>query len=235
MNYPVGAASVSIDVRVVDDAGLPAAGLLAASFPPLFYSLAGAHADATFSLSDLAAVTSPWAAGGVKERGGGVYRLDLPDAVFTAAGKVTLRAEASGKRLIFPAIEVGTILAPGAVPSPPPGDDWLRTALSEDWAVFDTPRTVTLRARSEISGGTPALTTITHVQREATTVDDLAFAPALLNKRSAAFNVWRSRLGASAAPREDDVLDDGSVRWKAILIQVLDEEQRYRVICIRER
>ncbi len=115
------------------------------------------------------------------------------------------------------------------------GADWLQQACSEDWVTFDTPRTITLRARSEISGGSPVLTTIANAQREATTAEDLAFAPALLNKRSAAFNVWRSKLGSAAPPKEDDVIDDGSVRWKIVLVQVLDEEQRYRCLVIRER
>jgi hypothetical protein len=115
------------------------------------------------------------------------------------------------------------------------GDDWLVDTLAADWAVFDTPRTVVLRARSAVTGGTDVLTTITAVQREATTVDDLAFAPALANANSTSFNIWRSRLGASPSPRKDDVIDDGSVRWKIELVQVLDEEQRYRCVCIRVR
>ncbi len=107
MIFAAGAQSQSVDVQIVDDAGLGVAGLVAATFPAVTYSRAGAFADAGVSLSDLAAIGSAWAAGGLKERGGGYYRLDLPDAVFASAGRVTLRAEAAGKHLICPALDVG--------------------------------------------------------------------------------------------------------------------------------
>lgn len=107
MIYPPGATSQSIDVLIVDDVGIPVTGLIASTFPAVLYSIAGANADVALgSLSDLSTITTAWTAKGVKERAGGRYRLDLPDAVFTAAGKVTLWAEASGKRLLLDPIEV---------------------------------------------------------------------------------------------------------------------------------
>lgn len=107
MTYPPGATSRSIDVLIVDDVGIPVTGLVAATFPAVLYSIAGANADVALgSLSDLALITTTWAAKGVKERAGGRYRLDLPDAVFASAGKVTLWAEASGTRLLCEVIEV---------------------------------------------------------------------------------------------------------------------------------
>ncbi|HEY0983766.1 MULTISPECIES: hypothetical protein [unclassified Schlesneria] len=107
MIFDSGATNQSIDVQIVDDSGLPVTGLLAAGFPTLKYSTAGAHADVTFpALTDLAAITTGYTSGGVKERGEGVYRLDLPDAIFAAAGQVRIRGEASGKHLIVDTIEI---------------------------------------------------------------------------------------------------------------------------------
>lgn len=101
-----GATDTSVDVQVVDDTGLPVTGLDNTSFPTVKYSK-GTGADATISLSALSAVTDAHSDGGVIERGEGVYRLDLPDAVTsTVAPKVTIRGEATDKRLICPALTI---------------------------------------------------------------------------------------------------------------------------------
>jgi len=102
-----GATGQSIDIQIVDDAGLPVTGLLAAGFPSLKYSIAGANADVSFpSLSDLDTLTTGFAAGGVKERGEGVYRVDCPNAMFADAGRVKIRGEASGTHVIVDTIEI---------------------------------------------------------------------------------------------------------------------------------
>ena len=107
MMFDVGSTSKSLDIWIVDDSGLPVAGLLAATFPTLTYSRGGPNADVAFpALSDLAAITTAWTAGGVKERGNGVYRLDVPDAMLATIGDVTIRGEETDKRLIVGLIEV---------------------------------------------------------------------------------------------------------------------------------
>lgn len=107
MIFDSGVASQSIDIQIVDDTGLPVTGLLAAGFPALKYSIAGANPDVTFpALSDLAALTSGYTSGGVKERGEGVYRLDLPDTLFATAGRVKIRGEAANKHVIADTIEI---------------------------------------------------------------------------------------------------------------------------------
>jgi hypothetical protein len=107
MIQPTGATSVSVDVQIVSDAGLPVTGLVAATFPAVTYSLAGPNAAVPVTLSDLAAITSAWASGGVKERSGGYYRLDLPDAAFATGGIVRVEGEASGKHLLAAEVQVG--------------------------------------------------------------------------------------------------------------------------------
>jgi hypothetical protein len=105
--YFAGTTSASIDILICDDSGLAVAGLVAATFPTLTYSLAGPNADVAFpSLSDLAAITTAYASGGVKERGNGYYRADLPNGALANGGVVCVRGEASGKHVICERIHV---------------------------------------------------------------------------------------------------------------------------------
>ena len=118
MIYPAGSVSISFDVQVVDDSGLPVTGLVAATFPTLSYSVAGAYATVAFPpLSDLATITTAYHAGGIKERSGGYYRVDGPNGMFTTAGQVKVFGESSGKRVLVPWIDVGSQvnLAAGAI------------------------------------------------------------------------------------------------------------------------
>lgn len=125
MILTTGTTDVTLDVQIVDDDGLPVTGLVAATWPTVYISR-GTGADIAVSLSDLALLTSAHADGGVKERGGGYYRFDPPDTLAAvAAARVTLRGEATGKRLIAPTIQVGGsgIVLPAAalVPRTPVG------------------------------------------------------------------------------------------------------------------
>lgn len=106
LNLAVGTTGVSLDIQIVDDDRLPVTGLVAATFPTVKYSK-GTGADATVSLSDLATLSASHTAGGVKERGEGVYRLDIPDDVASTVAIVRIRGEASGKRLVCPPIQIG--------------------------------------------------------------------------------------------------------------------------------
>lgn len=109
MIYPIGSTSQSMDVVIVNDQGIPVTGLDHTTFPTVKYSKAGPNADVAITLVALAAITTVWTSGGVKERGEGVYRLDLPDAVFSARAKVLLRGEATDKRLIAHPIDVSAL------------------------------------------------------------------------------------------------------------------------------
>lgn len=109
MIYSIGVISQTIDVFIGDDVGLPVLNLTHLTFPAVKYSKAGPNADVSLPLVNLAAITTPWAAGGVKERGEGVYRLDLPDAVFSVEAKVTVRGDETDKHLIAAPIEVSIL------------------------------------------------------------------------------------------------------------------------------
>lgn len=147
MIFPLTATSQSVDVLIVDDTGLPTTGLVAATMPTLTYSLAGANADVVFpALSDLALITTAYASGGVKERGNGRYRLDVPDAVFTTAGQVTIRGEAAGKRVIVPLIDV----------QPKVDLDTIKTNAVVNAGTITFPTTATLASTTNLTAGTIA-------------------------------------------------------------------------------
>jgi hypothetical protein len=118
VTFDIGSVSQSVDLQIVDDDGLPVSGLVAATFPDLAWSRAGAHASVAFpALTDLALITTEWAAGGVKERSGGRYRVDLPNAIFAAAGVVQIVGEVTGKHVIIGALEVADLLTAAGVAS----------------------------------------------------------------------------------------------------------------------
>lgn len=104
MNIAPASTSVILIVKIVDDSGLPVTGLVAATFPATYYAKVGAAA-VSITLSDLVAINSNYSSGGVKEIGGGRYRLDVPDAAFSASNRmVEVFGEASGKHLVSPQI-----------------------------------------------------------------------------------------------------------------------------------
>lgn len=109
MTIPIelGSTGYSIDVQAVNDAGLAIEGLLAATFPPLFWNNAGANATQDFpALSDLDLITSNWVAGGVKARGQGFYRLDIPDAIGGTLGVKRVWGEGTNVHIIVPPLVV---------------------------------------------------------------------------------------------------------------------------------
>lgn len=107
--------SISIDIQVTDDSGLAVTGLVAATLPAISWSLNGNTAATAISLSDLAAITTAYSSGGVKERSGGYYRLDLPNAALTTAGEVTLIGDATGKHVLAAKIIVSGTVTAGTV------------------------------------------------------------------------------------------------------------------------
>ncbi len=105
-----GATSVSVDVFFADDSGFALTGKVAADFPACKWSSGTNTADTTITLTDLAAITTAHpndnTAGGVKEREGGWYRLDLPNNMLTSAGRKTLTfAETTNKRILGPFVD----------------------------------------------------------------------------------------------------------------------------------
>lgn len=104
MNIAPGDTSVSLIIKVVDDAGLPVTSLVAATFPSVSYVRAGA-APVSVALSDLASATAAYSSGGVYELGGGRYRFDAPNGAFSvAAHSVAIFGEATNKRVVAPEI-----------------------------------------------------------------------------------------------------------------------------------
>jgi hypothetical protein len=161
---PPGATSVSVDVFWADDTGAAVTGKVAADFPAAKWSGGANTADTTITLSDLAAITTAHpndnTAGGVKEREGGWYRLDLPNNMLTSAGRKTLTfAESAGKRILAPQIDVQ---------SPKVDVDTIKTNPVVNGGTVTFPTGATLASTTNITAGT--ITTATNV----TTVNGLA-------------------------------------------------------------
>src|SRR5690349_4693209 len=102
MTVEPGTQSKSVTVQVVDDAGQPVVGLDHTTFPPTYWDNDGILTDAqVITLSDLGGLGSAYSAGGIKEKSGtsGQYRLDVPNAAWLTAGRVTIFADVSGKHI----------------------------------------------------------------------------------------------------------------------------------------
>jgi hypothetical protein len=102
----------SIDIQIVNDSGIAVTGLVAATITATVnYVINGLTAQVSISLSDLSTITSAYSSGGIKERSGGHYRLDLPAlAVATAGTSVEVYGETTGQHIICPAIDVGPLV-----------------------------------------------------------------------------------------------------------------------------
>lgn len=84
----VGATSVSWDFWLLAADGTPRTGKVAADLTA-YYQIQGS-ALASITLSNLAAVTTSYTSGGVKEKQDGLYRLDVPNAAFASGDSVTV-------------------------------------------------------------------------------------------------------------------------------------------------
>lgn len=208
LSLAVGVTDQTLDVRFVDDEGLPATGLVAATMPAVKMSK-GTGADITISLVDLALATSTHTDGGVKERGEGVYRLDLPDTAASTAGIVTLRSEATGKRLIVAPIQVGL-------------QDALESALEDAVSEFETappislvvgsvlPRTFSQDIEAFIGEEAEHTLVVTTNRGVAVDLSSIAAMTLILETKGNDKTVIQTVLDA-ALDRTDDV--DGIVRW----------------------
>ena len=107
MILALNASTPSVIVQIVDDSGLPVTGLNAATFPTVYFGLAGTNIFDILSLTDIA-LGDAWLGndGGLAEYRDGRYRLDLPNSITATAGAWSVWGEASGKRLLCPLLEV---------------------------------------------------------------------------------------------------------------------------------
>lgn len=151
MTIAPGTTDPEFEVTILDDDGSPVTGLVAATFPPVYYSKAGPTARVQITLVDLASLAAAHVDGGVKEKGGGQYRLCGPDAMVATAGNVMLVGDATDKHLLHAPIEVRNPVqvVPLATTVEPPrfttaGGTVLNLAIAENastdftFAVFDS-------------------------------------------------------------------------------------------------
>jgi hypothetical protein len=107
--------------------------------------------------------------------------------------------------------------------------------LSLDYLVCDDPITVTYAAKTaENTWGTPV--SVTGVQRDKVTQEDLTRDPALLQLDATVFHLWTANLGAVVPVKSGKVVYD-SKTWMIRTVQQCDLDavgvQRYRLICTR--
>lgn len=92
--FQVNKPSTSVFFKVIDATGRPVTGKVAADFTAAYSQ--NKNAGTAITLSDLAAISSAWSSGGLKERDAtlepGVYRLDIPNAtVATNTGECDIQ------------------------------------------------------------------------------------------------------------------------------------------------
>ena len=88
MILALNASTPSVIVQIVDDSGLPVTGLNAATFPTVYFGLAGTNIFDILSLTDIA-LGDAWLGndGGLAEYRDGRYRLDLPNSITAKIGR----------------------------------------------------------------------------------------------------------------------------------------------------
>lgn len=161
MTIAPGATSVSLTVFIADDIGQGVTGLLAATFPTVYYARER-EAAASITLADLALITTAYTSGGVKEYSGGYYRLDVPNAAWATASRVVVFGETTGKHLSVPGGSifcgnpaVDTVLLNGAaftVESDPATNEDVISGVAQALA-----GTVNVNVNSPITAGTMEL------------------------------------------------------------------------------
>lgn len=179
MKINQGSSAPSVQVEFVDDSGLALTGKVAADFPFMAYQKSGANGTVAVSLSNLAALTTPYASGGVKEIGGGKYRLDLPLAAVTTPTRLAIIGDASNKHVIAPPIDVepnGLLdqSIEGSINTVLGANTYGVTFENFDANVFDDAFPVFLRAVDGLATGEETYGTITAGQL--TTIRSLALA-----------------------------------------------------------
>lgn len=107
----IGATSVSRIILLVDDAGLPVTGKVAATFPSTNYIRSGETVTTAIPLVDLVGISPPWSSGGVMELVSGRYRLDVPNDAFASACELEIFGEGTNLHLIAQRIDVGMDLS----------------------------------------------------------------------------------------------------------------------------
>jgi hypothetical protein len=112
----------------------------------------------------------------------------------------------------------------------------LGSVVAGDWALIDDLRTITLETKVE-HGQYADPVTVTNVMRGPLDDQDLLIQGALLDSEACVFHVWAAKLAEAGAPppKIEDRVTEGGVRRLVKRRQVLDEGQRFRVLCLKAR
>jgi hypothetical protein len=109
----------------------------------------------------------------------------------------------------------------------------LATILADDWEIIDDVRTVQYLRRTSPSTFAAAVD-VEKAFRRAIDKGDAALSPQLLASSGLIWHLWRAKLGG-ITPKTTDVVLEGSARWTVVRVEVMDEGERFRLTCVRER
>lgn len=110
----------------------------------------------------------------------------------------------------------------------------LTTYLAEDYQWIDDPRTVTFHEKTANRPNAYAdEVQVENCLRTAPTRDDVE----LLATAEVVFNLWKSQMGETPpVPKNGDVVEEADqTRWTVKRVQIMDEGERYRLTCQKER
>lgn len=174
MRVAAGSVDQSVVIRIVDDvAGTPEEGVTSASGGlALWYWRMGGVVTA-LTESDLAAIDSAHADGGIKHADDGYYRVDIPDAAFAAnAARVTIGGTVTGMVVIGVVVEIGPVVANAVQVEGSDATDAITAAATASLNTYDPPTKTELDAG--LAGSDDAtLTAIATVEGKIDTIDNL--------------------------------------------------------------
>lgn len=110
----------------------------------------------------------------------------------------------------------------------------LAAIMADDWEVMDDVRTVSYLSRNGPSTFATAVS-VTDALRRASKKDDLAHPPPPLALRRVAWHLWTAKLGSVVPKTTDVVLEADGTRWTVTEVEIMDEGQRWRLECLKER
>lgn len=112
----------------------------------------------------------------------------------------------------------------------------LAAILADDWEVMDDVRTVSYLSRTGPSTFATAVS-VTDALRRASKKDDqhVAWGSALLAIRRVAWHLWTAKLGSVVPKTTDVILEADGTRWTVTEVEIMDEGQRWRLECLKER
>jgi hypothetical protein len=105
--------------------------------------------------------------------------------------------------------------------------------LANHWRYVSDPRAVQLLSAGPTGYAAPV--DIANALRRAISKDDVLAFPALLNTQAVVWHLWLAQLGVARPKTHDVIVDESGVRWQVVSVKIMDEGQRFRCVCQKEK